>query len=58
MQIKLRNIARLAASQNQPLPQHWYGIYRVWFACGFPAFFSVAAILWLMLMKPKIAMWS
>ncbi|MFN7024324.1 MAG: DUF2269 family protein [Pseudorhizobium sp.] len=58
MQIKLRNIARLAASQNQPLPQHWYRIYRVWFACGFPAFISVAAILWLMLMKPKIAMWS
>lgn len=33
----------------------WQGLYRVWFACGFPAFLAVIGILWLMLMKPDIA---
>ncbi|TGT05092.1 DUF2269 family protein, partial [Mesorhizobium sp. M8A.F.Ca.ET.213.01.1.1] len=29
-------------------------LYRVWFAFGFPAFFAVVAIFWLMLTKPSI----
>ncbi|AXV17833.1 DUF2269 domain-containing protein (plasmid) [Neorhizobium sp. SOG26] len=54
IQIQLRDLARLAASRNGPLPEQWYRLYRVWVACGFPAFFSVIGIFWLMLMKPEI----
>ncbi|WP_168597003.1 DUF2269 family protein [Rhizobium sp. SG570] len=34
----------------------YHRLYRVWFACGFPAFFSVVGIFWLMLNKPSIAL--
>lgn len=54
IQIKLRNIARASAAGGLPLPQQWFRLYRIWFACGFPAFFAVIAIIWLMLTKPDI----
>jgi len=31
-------------------------LYRIWFAFGFPAFFAVIGILWLMLDKPTISL--
>ncbi|MCO5733436.1 DUF2269 domain-containing protein [Rhizobium sp. SSA_523] len=55
IQIRLRNLARLAEMRNEPLSGQWVRLYRVWFACGFPAFFSVIGIVWLMLTKPDIA---
>ncbi len=58
VQIKLRNIARLAAASGEPLPSQWFRLYRIWFACGFPAFFAVIGIVWLMLMKPDIPLWN
>ncbi|WP_037086990.1 DUF2269 family protein [Neorhizobium vignae] len=54
IQIKLRNIARITYEDSAPLPPEWYRLYRIWFACGFPAFFAVIAIFWLMLTKPDI----
>lgn len=57
IQIKLRDIARRAATASEPLPEQWYRLYRIWFTCGFPAFFAVIGILWLMLMKPNIPLW-
>ncbi|MES5099696.1 DUF2269 domain-containing protein [Agrobacterium sp. BA1120] len=58
IQIRLRNIARLAAASGEPLPPQWFRLYRIWFACGFPAFFAVIGIVWLMLMKPDIPLWN
>ncbi len=58
IQIKLRNIARLAAASGERLPPQWFRLYRIWFACGFPAFFAVIGIVWLMLMKPDIPLWN
>lgn len=58
IQIRLRNIARQAAADNAPLPAQWFTLYRIWFACGFPAFFAVIGIFWLMLMKPDIPLWN
>jgi uncharacterized membrane protein len=58
IQIRLRDIARLAAKDNTPLPPQWFRLYRIWFACGFPAFFAVIGIFWLMLMKPDIPLWN
>ncbi|WP_378950155.1 DUF2269 family protein [Mesorhizobium sp. ANAO-SY3R2] len=54
IQIELRNLARTAARESRPLPTRYFHLYRIWFACGFPAFFSVIAIFWLMLTKPAI----
>ena len=53
MQIRMRNLARSAYESGQPLPQNYHKLYRLWFACGFPAFAAVLAIFWLMLTKPQ-----
>lgn len=52
IQLQMRNLARKAAAYGAPLPQRYFRLYRIWFACGFPAFFAVLAILWLMLTRP------
>ena len=52
MQIRMRNLARIARDTDQPLPPEYHSLYRRWFVCGFPAFASVLAIVWLMLFKP------
>ena len=54
IQIRLRDLARVAAADEAPLPPEWHRLYRIWFACGFPAFLAVLTILWLMLEKPDI----
>lgn len=53
MQIRLRDMARLAAAQGEPLPEAYHRLYRWWLAFGFPAFAAVLAIIWLMLTKPS-----
>lgn len=54
MQIRLRNLARLARDSGQPLPPAFHRLYRWWFAFGFPAFAAVLGIVWLMLTKPGL----
>ncbi|MBB4289606.1 putative membrane protein [Rhizobium leguminosarum] len=56
IQIRLRNLARVATMAGSALPPVYFSLYRIWFACGFPAFFAVVGILWLMLTKPAIAL--
>lgn len=56
IQIRLRDMARRAARDGTPLPAAFDRLYAIWFFCGFPAFFSVVAIFWLMLNKPQIAL--
>lgn len=54
IQIRLRNLARSADEAGSVLPGAYHRLFRIWFACGVPAFFSVLAILWLMLARPQI----
>ena len=54
MQIRMRNLARQAREADAALPEAYSRLYRWWFACGFPAFAAVLAILWLMLTKPAL----
>ena len=56
IQIRLRDLARAAAASASALPPAYFSLYRIWFAFGFPAFFSVIGIFWLMLTKPSIAL--
>ena len=52
LQIRARDLATQALGQNQPLPAAYHRIMRWWFWLGWPAFISVIAIFWLMVMKP------
>ncbi|MGB5557693.1 MAG: DUF2269 domain-containing protein [Paracoccaceae bacterium] len=54
IQIQLKRIAQAAALADQPLPNRYRRLYRIWFACGFPAFAAVLCIVWLMLTKPDL----
>ncbi len=53
-QMKIRDLAAKAAELNRPLPADYYWYYRIWFAFGFPAFFSVLLIFWLMIARPAL----
>ena len=55
MQHKMRDLARAALEKNEPLPARYHQLYRAWLLCGFPAFFAVLAIIWLMIARPSIA---
>jgi uncharacterized membrane protein len=52
MQIEMRDLARKAVVQRQPLPPRYFKLFRRWFAFGIPGFGSVMIILWLMIAKP------
>lgn len=52
IQLKLRNLARAAVEAGEPLPAAYHRWWRIWFACGFPAFAAVLGILWLMTARP------
>lgn len=54
IQIRMHRLAVEARDSHARLPQAYHSLYRIWFACGFPAFFAVLAILWLMLTKPVL----
>jgi uncharacterized membrane protein len=54
IQLRLRDIARLAAEGGEPLPSRFDHLYRIWFVSGFPAFAAVLAIVWLMVTRPAI----
>ena len=56
IQMRLRDLARQAAAEGGALPVEFDRLYRIWFACGFPAFAAVVAIVWLMLTKPDLAL--
>ena len=58
IQIRLRDLARAAVAEGAALPPRYHRLFRIWFACGIPAFFAVLAILWLMLMRPELAAWG
>ena len=52
IQLKMRDLARVAAATDGPLPPAYHRLYRTWFWFGFPAFAAVLAILWLMIARP------
>ena len=54
MQLRMRDLARIAARDGTPLPAEYRRLWALWFAFGFPAFLAVLAIIWLMVSKPDI----
>ncbi|UWQ57538.1 DUF2269 domain-containing protein [Leisingera caerulea] len=57
IQLRLRDLARAAAEADEALPARYHQLFAIWFACGFPAFVSVLAIIWLMLAQPDLGVW-
>lgn len=55
IQLRLRDLARAAVAAGAPLPPRFDRLYAIWFACGFPAFAAVLAIVWLMLARPPLS---
>lgn len=52
LQVRVRNHASVAAESGLHLPATYHLAMRWWFWLGWPAFVSVIAIFWLMVMKP------
>jgi uncharacterized membrane protein len=57
IQVRMRDLARDTACMKTDLPPKYFRLFRLWFACGIPAFSAVLIILWLMLAKPAISFW-
>jgi uncharacterized membrane protein len=52
LQVRMRNLARIALESGTALPGSYHRCFRYWFALGWPAFAGVLAIFWLMVTKP------
>lgn len=54
IQTKMRDEARTSVQSGIPLTPRYIRLYRIWFACGIPAFLAIVALLWLMIVRPVI----
>ncbi|MEO7247365.1 MAG: DUF2269 domain-containing protein [Novosphingobium sp.] len=52
LQWRMAALARAAVKDGTELPPLYHRYFHIWFACGFPAFSAVLAIIWLMLARP------
>jgi uncharacterized membrane protein len=55
MQSRMRNLAQASAGSGVDLPPEYYRLFRTWFWFGFPAFFAVLIIFWLMITRPDFS---
>ncbi len=53
IQQRLVRLAAEAAAADQPLPEAYHRLYRIWFALGWPAFAGVIGIYVLMISRPS-----
>ena len=54
MQIKMADMAKIAAEKNAELPQHYWRYARIWERLGILAFPSILIIYGLMVFKPNL----
>ncbi len=52
IQLKMRDMAQIAARDSTALPQRYWRYLRIWVALGIPAFVALVGIFWLMVAKP------
>ena len=52
LQIRMRDLARVADAAGAPLPPPYWRYQRCWFLLGIPAFTALVGVFWLMLNKP------
>lgn len=54
IQLKLRDLAQVAAREGKPLEGDYWRLYRIWFWLGWPAFGGLVVVFWLMVAKPSL----
>jgi uncharacterized membrane protein len=54
LQIRARDLARIAAATATPLPPAYVRAMRAWFILGWPAFLALVAVFALMVAKPAL----
>ena len=54
LQLRIRQLAEASLQQNTPMPPEVTQYIRIWFILGWPAFISVIAIFYLMVLKPEL----
>ncbi|WP_406851713.1 DUF2269 domain-containing protein [Brevundimonas sp. BH3] len=52
IQMELAKMAKQAQAEGEALPPRYFGLFRIWFILGWPAFAGVIGIYWLMVAKP------
>jgi uncharacterized membrane protein len=52
LQLRARDLAQAAVAREEPLPPAYFRAMCWWFWLGWPAFFGVISIFWLMVLKP------
>lgn len=52
IQMRMRDMAQMAARDNTELPQQYWRYLRIWTVLGIPAFFALMVVFWLMVAKP------
>ena len=52
MQIRMRDMAKVAVDTGTPLPERYWKFLRMWVALGVPAFVALVVVFWLMVAKP------
>lgn len=54
IQKKMQMLAEESVMANRELPDRYYRLFNIWFACGFPAFFAMLGIIAMMVFRPQI----
>lgn len=52
LQLQMRDMAQIAAANNNALPERYWRFERIWTVLGFPAFTGLIVVYWLMVNKP------
>ncbi len=52
MQLKMRDMAQVAARDGTELPAQYWRYLRLWVLLGIPAFIALVIVFWLMVAKP------
>lgn len=52
IQIQLKNLCKQASVNNTELPKRYYQLFKIWFLLGWPAFFGLVVVFYLMVAKP------
>lgn len=52
LQMRMKDIATVAVREGGELPPLYWRYARIWTALGFPAFFALVVVFWLMVAKP------
>jgi uncharacterized membrane protein len=53
LQHQMHQMAARAVAEGTDLPPRYHRFFRVWFSLGWPAFFAVLTIFYLMVNRPQ-----